>query len=420
MIPHLSAEQCIRSLNYDNFNLTDSPRTWKGVDGIVARRAASDSPLGNMIKISGFIALHTIARKTSIESGYKRYTKSVEMYQTFMQSIPHLEKPLFNFVEDKDIHCAVTHVHYFALHNFQLWVKPRYDDTSDWMPMYFDGWLEGRKPIGLQADGCNLIVWDDLGYIHYKKVVREVHQGDSLLFIDKAIKDNWKPNWYSLPVVSGIFNLFTPKRLFISDDIISFSISNIGRYADHYEDGAGVKHEVTTTTTLYALFRGSPDIHFGDPWWSGGFNNPPTWIGLGFDHTIPGPEDESFEKQEIDSAGSTLILSGISRGNPCYYTTLADVDSMGRNIIYRYTDVPERAIPNKVRFITPPAWIKQPDIPQNYRVTKKATIYQCGKGNGNRLLQISVLDENDRAGYLRKKIYDPVWQLDFAHSNPHK
>jgi hypothetical protein len=413
----LNRDQCLQQYTYETFPLENSPLKWPGLDGQVARQLVSAGKSGYLTSTQ-FYLIKGIFRGTPIESAFDRYTGSLKAYEVFMEKMKDLQPPPFDHLIHKNQVSALTPVHYFTIHDGVIWSKARYQEDSQWQPIYFDGDLEGRKPISLQADGCNLTVEDDRGYFHYKKAVREIRNGDQYEFIDKATKDNWKPYWYSLPVVSSIFNLFTPKRLYISKDIKSYSLSHAGRYVRYYKDGAGVNHDISTITTIYALFVNSHEIHISDPWWSGGFNHPKTWMGLGFDHTIPMPEDVDFEAQHIDSAGSWILLTGLSKRKTVYYTAMADVDTLGRNSLNKYTRDPSNAKPNQVRMVTPVAWFRQPELPAGYREIDNAAIYQCGEGNENRILQIPVMNLQNEKGLLRKKVNDQAWHFDLLHSIP--
>lgn len=413
----LREDQCCRQYTYETFPLENSPLKWPGLDGRVARQLASVGK-SSYLQSTQYYLIKGIFRGTPIEAAFDRYAGSLNAYKAFMEKLGELQPPPFDHIIQKNEVSALTPVHYFTIHDGVIWAKARYQADGEWQPIYFDGDLEGRKPIKLQADGCNLTVEDDRGYFHYKKAVREIRNGDEYQFIDKAVKDNWKPYWYSLPVVSSIFNLFTPKRLYISRDIKSYSLSHAGRYARYYTDGAGVNHNISTITTIFALFLNSNKIHISDPWWSGGFNHPSTWLGLGFDHTIPMPEDDDFEAQYIDSAGSAILLQGHIKAKTVYYTALADVDTLGRNSLNKYTNDPAQAIPNQVRMKTPVSWFRQPELPAGYRVTDNAAIYQCGEGNENRFLQIPVMNLQSAKGLLHKKVNDQVWHFDLLHSMP--
>lgn len=422
----VSMNQCIRRYTYDNFQLEDSPTWWPGLDGKIARHLVwlKDQKEGwhllgsDLLKITEYIALKVLLRGTPIDHGYKRYIRTLKSYSDFMSRKEEFERPPYFTVEEKCRERTFTHIHYFAIHDKHLWSKARYDAQADWQPIYFDAESEDEYPVEIRADGCNLIVLDNRGYIHYKKALRERYENGAYRFIDKVIKDNWKPTWFSLPFISNAINLFTPKRLLITSDIQSWTVSNLGRFAHFYEDAAGARHDVKTCTTLYALFHGSRDIFIADPWLPGGFNKPPSIGGFGFNHSIPGPESPSFCYESIDAAGSTIVISGRENNLPAFYTSLADFDTLGRHPLYRYTNDPTEARSNEVRCITPAKWQKLPAIPTNFEVTGSAFIFQVGEGNENRTLRIPVKETQGTIGFLEKNIADQDWHFVLLHSMP--
>jgi hypothetical protein len=414
--------------SYDNFRLEDSPTLWPGIDGKIARhvvwlRSQKDgwhSFFSDVLKITEYCTVKVLLRGTPVDQGYKRYIRSLEKYSEFMRDKDHFQPPPFATVEEKSKERTFTHVHYFAIHEKRLWSKARYDERAQWQPIYFDNETEEEYPEVICGDGCNLIVLDNRKKVHYKKALRETLDDGVYKFVDKVIKDNWKPTWFSLPYISNVINLFTPKRLLIDSRIKSWTVSNLGRFARYYEDGAGAKHDVKTCTTLFALFHGSRDIYTADPWLPNGFNYPADFIGLGFNHSISGPENLDFTYDDIDAAGSTIVLSGFENGLPAFYTTMADFDILGRNPLYKYTDEPSEVRPNEVRLTTPVNWKKEPDLPLDYQATGRAFIFQSGEGNENRTLRVPVRHANGEVGFLQKQIKDQEWHLLLLHSMPSK
>jgi len=70
--------------------------------------------------------------------------------------------------------------------------------TEGWKPLFWENFYN-RKVDKLMVDGANLMLWDNKGFVHYRKVLKDKRSGkDDLLyeFVDKVNKTNyWFPGW---------------------------------------------------------------------------------------------------------------------------------------------------------------------------------------------------------------------------------
>lgn len=77
-------------------------------------------------------------------------------------------------------------------------------EEMDWKPLFWENFAN-RKAEKIMADGANLMLWDDRGYIHYRKAIKDKRSGkeDELYeFADKIEKTNyWFPGWSMTLVV---------------------------------------------------------------------------------------------------------------------------------------------------------------------------------------------------------------------------
>ena len=66
-----------------------------------------------------------------------------------------------------------NHTDEFKISGNLIWTRSKIQKNTSWKLMYFDGEKNGTKPLQLHADGQNLIVLDDKGEVHYKKIIIE-------------------------------------------------------------------------------------------------------------------------------------------------------------------------------------------------------------------------------------------------------
>ena len=153
-------------------------------------------------------------RISSVMDAEKKFKAAVDRQP---RPDPHIE------VELKSGTHTFTHTHELIIHNDFLWSRPRHSGNA-WTPMYFDGFKNNKKPVFLHADGANLIALDEDRKVHYRKLIREYRSEeitaknkraqefikgtdvdlnkDHYIVVDKVEKNNWKEQWFSIPVIS--------------------------------------------------------------------------------------------------------------------------------------------------------------------------------------------------------------------------
>lgn len=197
---------------------------------------------------------------------------------------------------------------------------------------------QGRAIRCIKADGANLIAWDTLGIVHYKKVLKEKRDGvDGLYrFSIKALKNNWKADWFTLPYLSTLLKIVAGGRLWINpSDMIA--ISHRGEFsALSVNPLTGKNFRLPNATTLFQFDSRIGRIRLHDPW-------VPKWADI----TIPLPQSPFgiFELVSMDSSASLLALlgyksvlregKGIQKVLTVFYLFI-DLDLMGMNPIVRY------------------------------------------------------------------------------------
>lgn len=322
--------------------------------------------------------------------------------------------------------CTFNHVHAFVIYQGLIWAKKRDDLEGDWKPVKFDG----ISPLELHADGANLVVLDQQRVVHYKKILRE-HRGEELwsldnippdclekdssispyYAVDKIFKNNWKPAWFTLPVLSDIVNFFDGKTIKIAQDILAWGISHRGTYNNCYEDAEGILHPVNTgVTTLYALMKSGKDFLKLDPW-----SLPKADLSFCVHDTA----DATFEAFNMSPSASTLMLLGYeSKANAKGGTTktlivktrLVDIDTEGLNPGIKYTYFKERTKGEEIRVILLGTW-ESHALPRDIRCTGEITLLQTGEGNLAREMRVEALGDEDQLGYYHKMLYEKEWEF---------
>jgi hypothetical protein len=376
------------------------------------------------ISIVGLILVHKGAMISNKLEGYRRF-------ELLPSSHLSSQMPIFDTVRMKTPTASFNHVNYYAIANNKLWFKPIDKPEETWKEFYFDGLSEGKSsdhtiPMSLSVDGANLVVIDNHHKVHYKKILKEakrtipIDASSNDIIPDYACcdvteKDNWKDKWFSLPIVSKIVNLFSGKRLTISSDREQYIISHRGQFNRYYTDRAGKQHPIEAgVTTLYSMKKpekksgGKKDIDFADPWLPFGFSS------IIFNKNIELPP--RFVPLVYDASASTLFIIGNEETNRSslvdgstlkMYTKLADFDTTGRNPFLTYTNDPNKAISDRVRYTCPENWEEQPALPGVQRDSQYAvqiTIFQTGAGNDARTLRVAGFDCDPTTGYWEKGI----------------
>ncbi len=321
-----------------------------------------------------------------------------------------------------------THIEEYAIENNFLWHRPRAqspEKVQEWKPLFFDGTSFGRTPTSLSADGANLVVIDDKGMVHYRKVLIEgrgyeqiqskqmqrhlrqhreieIEKEDTSTYvaIDKSEKVNWKPCWYSFPVVNRIINLITGKKLPSSG-----VISHRGRFTYGFEDAAGQFHKSEIgVTTLYELGKDGRTIQKHDPW-APSYSN----VQLYFPET----EDSAFVASAYDASASTIVSLGYEINAKTksarikILTNFCDIDTLGNNPLLRYSynpsDVGARILPEIVKN---EGW-EEHALPDDVKEFFSAvTVTQTGIGSKARELRIAARNKAGQEGYYKKNLQD--------------
>lgn len=349
--------------------------------------------------------IHAFNRAHSM-AAYERFNHEA------LSKVPPSKEP----IEFKTKTESFNHIHDFAISDDTLWFRKR-NSQDGWTPIYFDGFESGKTPKEVSCDGCNLIVLDEDNNVHYKKVLkerRELIEGQTdrerelrghYTCIDKAINNNWKENWFSLPYGYAYFfiNLFTGKRLHVPEDSRGVSISQKGRLASYWNDFKG--REIrggTGVTSLHVLSSDGKEVTMYDPW-------VPTFMVLK-DH-LPESETKTFTANVFATSASTALFMGYEqeKDNPLktlkIYTQVCDLDYRGVNPVNRYTyDInetdPDTQILPGESVIEHPLHLQRGDA-----VSSKITIFQTGEGDGARELRIEGVGQG-HYGYFYKNLTD--------------
>lgn len=320
-----------------------------------------------------------------------------------------------------------NHINDYAIENDVIWVRRRGEQPNNpWKPLYFDGEGNGDKPVSIDADGANLIVVDDKNFLHYKKVIKEyrpeqlaeeqkvnphllgktIEQG-KYLAVDKSTLNNWKEEWFSLPVVHYVVNVFKGKRLKLPEDVRAIAISHRGRFNDYVEDKAGQKCPVSEgVTTLYLLDKDGKRILKYDPW-------SPVWSKT----MIYLPESLEngtvFEALNISASGSTVMAVGYETKDGekklKIVTKLADIDTEGGNPGLKYSYFKDESDP-EVRVLPFQMEWQEHALPDG-EITSQITIMQTGEGNAARELRVQGRNSQGEWGYFSKSIASENWEF---------
>lgn len=368
--------------------------------------------------VIGWILLKREIRESRIQDAKTEYFRKAQ------ETIP----PLNHFTDLKSKIWTFNHVQEFTIKNGIVWMRLRHNE-EDWKPIYFDGFVNGLTPQSLDCDGANLIILDENNDVHYKKVLTDFRkhyitdknrewlaeagvnfEEDEYVAVDKGDRDNWKEQWFSLPYIRYVVNLFiTDKRLKIPLDARDWAISQRGRYNDYLEDRLQRHHEDSIgVTTLYVLDCNGKEIYKFDPW-------APKHAKI----TIPLPETSqtSFEAKKISASASVIMAIGyeVQKDNPGHrklqvYTRLVDIDSEGWNPGLKY-DYFDNSDP-KVYVIPLPQWISHPfELEEGDFITETITILQIGSGNNARELRVEGQHQGQK-GFFFKRVDENNWQFE--------
>jgi hypothetical protein len=368
----------------------------------------------------------------------KEFNREIE--NKFFKEKQATRRPLDARIEVQTRTRTFNHLYDFAIEDGVIWYRPRH--KGEWKPVYFEAYANGKIPCMIDVDGANLIILDEDNIVYYRKIIREYHahelgtnkkaqakiQGHFIIptqhpyiAINKIAKNNWKRQWFTLPVIHLIFHCFYSKHLQLPKACKAVAISHRGRYNNYCEDGAGQRHAIGVgVTTLHALDEGKKDLLKYDPW-------SPPHIRM----TIPLPETSkmAFEGVNIDDSASTIMVIGYEiRKNEkgdgvvkalTIKTRLTDMDYEGWNPGLKYDyfknpyDKDVFVIPLPDWSQTHPQWKDHPLILQDGSViqnlTENIAINQTGEGNGARLMVIETIRDNKKS-YYQKYVNEKYWK----------
>lgn len=297
-------------------------------------------------------------------------------------------------IEIKTPHETFNERMYFIIRDGVLFCKykPEYksDANNCWKPIYVGCYKEFKLPEEVTVDANCLCVISQKK-VYYMKLYQTDHPEKDL-----AGKDGFNP-WFSLPVVSTIFNFFNDK-IKVPNNVVSLSISNRGYYTNYsYTDPINVTHENgTETTSLFAL-KDDDSIVYADP-----------WLPFGFNYSVPALPS-SFKPTAMSASASTIFVIGLNKETQATqaYKIIYDFDISGKNPLLKYTSDKKNTDVNKW-YIPFNGWEEVSiDELQNEVIShKNITVFQTGPGQNARELRIEG-EKFGRKGYFYTAI-DPI------------
>lgn len=303
---------------------------------------------------------------------------------------------------------AFNHINHYSIHNGVIWYKPIRETGASWKAVYFDGFPQ-RSPVEIQTDGCNLIVIDDIGDVHYKKVIEDDRESTTEIYqyVDVTEDNEWIDIWYSFPILHNIMNIFWGKRLNISqDEYRSWAISHRGCFNYCFQDALdNTRYQPVGTTSLFALTKDGKSLKVFDP-----------WSPRNADVILPMPQskDSYFEGVSISASSSTVMVIGyeVQRGS-CEkvlkaYTWFVDIDTLGWNPAFFFDYACNK--PGKFTTAIPLEEWREHKLPNTSQFTDNHRIVQTGMGNGARM-QIIQGRQGDLTGYFWKEINKTEWSF---------
>jgi hypothetical protein len=332
-------------------------------------------------------------------------SKKLNAYQKFIDKVRDLKPPEIDRVTIPTSNSGYNHLASFVIKDGIIWRK-YHDAKGVWEPMYFDGFEDGTVPVFLDVDGANLIVIDDLDEVHYKKTMTEWRDElGEYHYIDKTLRDNWKPEWFTFPYLRPIYNAFAHKRLKLPAGWKAFAVSHRGQYAYYYLDAKQQKQfDKVGTSTFFLLAADGRTILIADP-----------WLPFGFNHYMPCPADKTFVADNLHAAASTVFLIGrgvktvVEEGKTIHkktvklFTRFADFDTTGQNPLRKYSYT--RSDDTSVIHLPAEDWVEHDiELTGKARLSKIIWIEQTGMGNNARRLNVVGTNAKGEIGYYTKSI----------------
>jgi hypothetical protein len=275
-----------------------------------------------------------------------------------------------------------NHTHQFILKDKELFGRK-------WPAYGGDKWFKiptSFNPVNFSADGCNLLVQDSEGTIHYRKIITENRTTKgNYEWEDKLKARGWKRSFWSLPWL--IFKHGTQLR--INSDI--WGTSQKGLFQWWYQilskDGRQSKKHFEwkfgdSTGISMAYFVENGKLMMADPC-AGSFEVP-----------LELANDENIVSLSC-SASSIILLLEDENGVKSIKTITADYDTLGHNLIYNITRKDIQKQESWVRHEFHDKEILYPTVVQG--------------GNGNHNVWIHVMDSVGKV--WAKKIHSNEWTL---------
>lgn len=288
-----------------------------------------------------------------------------------------------------------NHLYDFCIHNNEVWYRKRNDLSDPWKNIPFDASSYYEELVSISADGANLMVQDNLGVIHYKKILQETRKGNAkeYAFNNICAANTWVKQWYCFPVLRLAPRVVCPTKLKLPKGVTLWACSHRGRFNEYWEDMRGVQHpEFSMVTTCFAVKPDGKNLCYADPYISGHFKH----------HNIAGPnpsDDPSFCIHVLDAAASCILVIG--RGNNLkdrLFTRFTDFDMLGKNPI-----LPGFFSGSHTVF---QAWVEH-NLPAGIIQYTKGSICCTGMGNAARLIAV----ESTTGQIFNKRIFDNDWVL---------
>lgn len=271
----------------------------------------------------------------------------------------------------------------------------------------------------IKADGANLVVFDSRGVVHYKKVVKEKRDGElgPYRFSVKALKDNWKKDWFTLPYLSTLLKVVCGGSLRL-DPNDSIAISHRGELSALSLNPLSGKYvRLPNATTLVQYDSRQRVLRLHDPWI-------PRWT----DVTIPLPQSTTYDFEFIamDVSASLLAVLGYKRTpvkdghvlkTLTIFTIFADLDSMGLNPLVRY--IRGKGSPqDRAWHVALEGW-REESLPEHIEgIFPSIRVVQNGPYSTSRTLMLEGLDRWKNSGIFLKMLGEDRWKFCAADISP--
>jgi len=344
--------------------------------------------------------------------GYQEFTKqkTVEEYLAWTAT---LTPPKTMNIEVTTKTEAKNHVSEFIIHKDALWTKRIGADKSEWKPLYYSGYAQGRKPAEIHADGRRLILIDDQNGVEKKDTLEEYWLKNFYHFRDVSTEANWEDTWCTLPVLGTLINHFITGKKLVLPEYAAISLSDRGVFNRRYEDGAKKEHlHNGGSYTLYVLNKDGTEITMYD-----------AWVPTNKSYSIPTPQSTKrpFNGISIASSASLVMTIGyesslnsskLVKKDLKIYTQFVDFDTMGWNPFLADTHDPHDTHAH-VQVLPQFKWICHtlPNLRRKACITSHIEVVQTDQGNNARQLKITGKNELGEYGFYYKAVNEKEWHF---------